>query len=82
MDDVAELAVGQRWQEVDPRFTRVVEIAAINRDATVTLQLVREDGTLAPRLSRASMLRFNGKRGGYKRCAHDACSVNGSNGSP
>jgi len=53
-----EIKVGQKWREVDPRFTRIVEVIALDEASQkVQIQWVRK--------SWASIRRFNGKLGGY-----------------
>jgi hypothetical protein len=52
-----ELKTGQIWQEVDPRFTRLVEITGLDADT----QRVQLNGR-----SWAKLKRFNGKSHGYK----------------
>lgn len=74
-----QLAKGQRWKEVDPRFNRVVEIVECEQGRSqVVVRRVESDGTLNKRRNYASVSRFNGKRGGYERAADDATSVNGT----
>ncbi|WCM21401.1 hypothetical protein NDK50_08115 [Paraburkholderia bryophila] len=64
-----ELAVGQKWREVDPRVHRIVEIVQI---ATTTERRCIQIKTVESanpnaigKLSWADRQRFNGKRGGY-----------------
>ena len=53
-----EVKIGQRWREVDPRFTRIVEVIGLDEEKQkVQIQWVRK--------SWARLSRFNGKRGGY-----------------
>jgi hypothetical protein len=52
-----ELVKGQKWQECDNRFTRVVTVTGWD-DATGKVEL---NGR-----SKARVARFNGKCGGYK----------------
>lgn len=70
MNDVAVvLAVGQRWQEVDPRLHRVIEIVEITeaRIRPILIKTVESDNPRAiGRATWADKSRFNGKRGGYK----------------
>ena len=56
-----ELKVGQRWQEVDPRFDRVVEVLGWSTDAGK----VQIRGLGERRISWANVSRFNGKLRGY-----------------
>lgn len=74
-----ELAVGQRWREVDPRFLRVIQIMAINRDGTVSTRTVYGDGSISTREYRPRAARFHGMRGGYVLTDNDARSVDGTN---
>jgi len=67
-----ELAVGQIWLEVDPRFARHIRIESVGYGPrSIGVRTVVPDGgrwVEAPR-SRASYCareRFNGKRGGYE----------------
>ena len=69
---MTDLAVGQIWREVDPRFERHVRIESIGagRRSVGIRTVVRHDGRWieGPR-SRASWCdgeRFNGKRGNYE----------------
>lgn len=52
-----ELEIGQKWQEVDPRFERVVTVTGFD---------VLNDKVLLNGRTKAKLSRFNGKRGGYK----------------
>ena len=61
-----EIEVGQRWEEVDPRFERVIEITMILHGGYVRLKTVGSSG----RETQANINRFNGKRGGYKLAAN------------
>jgi hypothetical protein len=63
-----EIAVGQKWREVDPRFTRVVEVVGTDHlgflgIGAVQIQTVYPEKSA--RRSWARLSRFNGKRGGY-----------------
>lgn len=64
-----ELAVGQIWQECNPRFTRLVRIIELPRPGfdKVIIETGSFRGALweGIRRTRASISRFNGKRGGY-----------------
>ncbi len=54
-----EIRIGQKWREVDPRFSRIVDVIAIDEEnQKVQIQWVRK--------SWASAKRFNNKRGGYE----------------
>lgn len=68
-----EVAVGQTWEECDPRFIRRVEIVGVEpstgagptyREGVVTLRGIDRKG--ATRITKARLSRFNGKRGGYR----------------
>jgi hypothetical protein len=66
------IAVGQVWKEVDPRFTRYVQVEAIHggHRANIAIRTVIEkSGVWEPkkgaRLSYADGTRFDGRRGGY-----------------
>jgi hypothetical protein len=61
-----EIAIGQRWQEVDPRFERIVRVT--NTD-NVSEKVQIEPYMIGGRGSGArwaKLSRFNGKRTGYK----------------
>jgi hypothetical protein len=55
-----KIEVGQKWQECDPRFVRVVEVVGWNH-AWQKVQL-----RCGGRLTWAKLSRFNGKHGGYR----------------
>ena len=62
-----DICVGQQWQEVDPRFTRIVEVVGMNTlsfnyDGGVQIQTVGSNR----KPTWARLERFNGKRGGYE----------------
>jgi hypothetical protein len=66
MNEALVPAIGDIWQEVDPRFTRFVRVVAVNTDA-VALRRCTEQGLFEGfRVTRANLKRFNGKRGGYQ----------------
>lgn len=54
-----EIEIGQKWREVDPRFTRIVEVVGFDAD----IKKVQIRGI---RYAWARLERFNGKRGGYE----------------
>ena len=60
--------VGQIWKEVDPRFTRYIEILYVDeREQKATICLAsRSGGNSGSRQTKAAFKRFNGKRGGYE----------------
>lgn len=67
-----ELAVGQIWKEVDPRFERSIRIEKISAGTRRSIQIrtvEKRDGEWreAPRsrISYCDRNRFNEKRGGY-----------------
>lgn len=62
-----EIEVGQVWQEVDPRFERLVEVihsGFTNNAAAGVYQIVQI--RCHGRTTKAKLSRFTGKRGGYK----------------
>jgi hypothetical protein len=54
--------IGSRWQEVDPRFTRIIEV--VYGFDTIEKK-VRVKNVKTGRVTWAQVSRFNGKRGGY-----------------
>lgn len=58
------LAIGQVWEEVDPRLRRLVEVVAfIPEDGKVQIKCITSGKN---GISRARTNRFNGRRGGYR----------------
>lgn len=58
-----EIKIGQKWQEVDPRFIRkLVVVGFCEKTGKVVLKTTGLNG----RKTKAMPERFNGKRGGYK----------------
>lgn len=71
MSEQPAVAVGQVWEEVDPRHPRRVVIMAFSlpfgvgptyHDGTVTIRGIEG----ATRKTKAKLSRFNGNRGGYR----------------
>jgi hypothetical protein len=58
-----EIRIGQKWQEVDHRFTRILEVVGFC-DKTGKV-ILKTDG-IGGRKTKAMRERFNGKRGCYK----------------
>ncbi|MBU0917898.1 MAG: hypothetical protein KKD97_16255 [Gammaproteobacteria bacterium] len=65
---MSTVKVGQIWKEVDPRFDRYVEVIGVNdQEQKATIMLAaRSGGHAGSRSTKASLKRFNGKRGGYE----------------
>lgn len=64
---MSDVKVGQIWKEVDPRFERYIEVIYID-DVTQKVEIVSPAGSggqAGRRTTKASIKRFNGKRGGY-----------------
>lgn len=64
---MSTVKVGQIWKELDPRFDRYVEVLRVDeKDQRATIVLAsRSGGHAGTRPTKASLKRFNGKRGGY-----------------
>ena len=67
-DQQPAVAIGQVWEEVDPRHPRKVTVVAFSvpfpyrmLDELVTIRGIENGRTTQSKLSR-----FNGKRGGYR----------------
>jgi len=71
-----KIEIGQKWQEVDPRFTRIAtvidtgEVDVIVRTKYKRVAVVRLQ--VGNRRTWAQLSRFHGKRGGYKLFAEEA----------
>lgn len=64
---MTEIKKGQRWKEVDPRFSRVVEVLEV-REGDIKSVLIASVDPFTNTVGRknwASKSRFNGKRGNY-----------------
>lgn len=55
------IEVGQKWEEVDTRFKRIIEVVSLPENGKVKIS-----NTETGRITKASIERFNGERGGYK----------------
>lgn len=74
-----EVRAGQLWREVDPRIVRIVEVLRVYSDAA----MIRKLGVKSGNGRRAALVRFNGKRGGYRYVAdRKVCSQCGVAFSP
>jgi hypothetical protein len=59
-----EIKIGQEWQEVDPRYKRVIEVVGFCDETNKVI--VKTIVPCTGRLTKAMRERFNGKRGCYK----------------
>lgn len=74
---IPEIKVGQQWREVDPRFTRIVEILAVGTGTIrpIKLRTILFGGSeFIGRATYANRERFNGKRGGYALVKEAVCN--------
>lgn len=59
-----EIKIGQKWQEVDTRFIRIIEVIGFcDKTGKVICKTIEPAGG---RKTKAMKERFNGKRGCYK----------------
>jgi hypothetical protein len=59
-----EIKIGQKWQEVDNRFVRILEVAGFcDKTGKVICKTIEPENG---RKTKAMKERFNGKQGGYK----------------
>lgn len=73
MNDMPEVKVGQVWQEMDPRFLRLVEVLKVlkadpkrPREPTVQIKTIGFQGKFVDRRPTwTTPKRFNGKHGGF-----------------
>ncbi len=57
--------IGQKWREVDPRFSRILTVVDFIYDADGDVSRVVIKNAKGY-ITRAMPARFNGKRGGYE----------------
>jgi len=60
-----KIEIGQKWREVDPRFTRILTVVDFiyGADSEVSRVVIKN---AKGHITRAMPSRFNGKRGGYE----------------
>jgi len=59
-----EIKIGQKWQEVENRFVRILEVTGFCEQTGKVICKTIEPAN--GRKTKAMKGRFNGKRGGYK----------------
>ncbi len=60
-----KIKIGQKWREVDPRFTRIITVVDFiyGVGGNVSRVVIKND---KGHITRAMPARFNSKRGGYE----------------